>query len=396
MNFHKGLIEWLHSAQLSALTKLILFILLVTNPALSKETQSRYAAKSPEERYSFLYGHAQEGNTLAQHRLAMMCLNGEGTLKDPIEAVKWFRLAAQEGNPKSQFQLALALLSGNGVGEDKLEAIKWLRLAADQNSPNALYILGNMYLNGENVDRDNRTAYKLFKKSAELGFTRSLLKQADMLIRGMGIEKNVYKGIVLYKNAAESGDEFAKSKLPDLENQKLCLFSAKTQLFGKYLKCANGKDFRLQVLEKGAKLLEKRSNRYKKVYSSERVLKGSKYLELYFISSDKLARLRYTFEHQSKNEKQIGKLKSLTTIKNILENKYGRYRHKEGVLGAGKVKYSWQLKDNITIALSQNSSRSDMILEYLIPSRMKIFQAEQDAEKNTMTNESYAFDREVF
>jgi len=398
MNFYKGLSEWFHSAQLAALIKLIFFISLITNPVLSNETQIKYNTKSPEELYNLLYGHSQEGNTLAQHRLAMMYLNGNGTLKDPIEAVKWFRLAAQEGNSDSQFQLALALLSGNGVGEDKLEAVKWLRLAADQNSQNALYVLANMHLKGESLDRDNRTAYQLFKKSAELGFTRSLLKQADMLIRGIGIEKNVYKGILLYKGAARAGDVFAQSKLPDLEKQKLCLFSAKTQLFGKYLKCANGKELRLQILEKGAKLIKKRSNRYRKLYSSENVLKGSKYLELHFISSDKLARLRYTFERARKDGNQISNLKSLTTIKNILENKYGRHQNKEGILRVGKVKYFWLLKDEINIVLSQNSSRSDVILEYLVPSRLKIFQAEQnaEAENDTMIDGSYTFDREVF
>lgn len=391
-----GLKECFHSSQFKVLIKSILFISLLTNHALSNETKSVHASKSPEELYGFLYGHAQEGNTLAQHRLALMCLNGVGTSKDPIEAVKWFRLAAQEGNAESQMQLALSLLSGNGVGQDTIEAIKWLNLAADQNSPSALFMLANMYLKGENVNQNKRKAYDLFRKSAELGFNRGLIKQGDMLIYGIGVEKNVYKGILHYKKAADAGDIYAKSILPTLENQKLCLFSAKTQVFGKYLKCAYGKELRLQILEKGAKLIEKSSSRYKKVYNSEKVLKGSKYLELHFISSDKLARLRYTFERVTNDGNKISNSRDITTIKKILENKYGRYRNKEGFAKIGEIKYFWHLKDKVHILLSQKSSRSNMILEYFIPERIKVFQAEQKAEENINNEESYAFDREVF
>ena len=57
--------------------------------------------------------------------------NGEVALKDPEEAVRWFRMAAEQGHAEAQYSLGVAYDTGEGVPEDDAEAVRWYRMAAE-------------------------------------------------------------------------------------------------------------------------------------------------------------------------------------------------------------------------------------------------------------------------
>src|SRR5215471_10813027 len=89
---------------------------------------------------------AEKGNADAQFILAKMYWKGEGVLKDPDQAMKWFKASALQGNADAQFYLGSIYLLPH---TDIAEGVKWLRLAAEQGNQDAQWLLGKAYLQGD-------------------------------------------------------------------------------------------------------------------------------------------------------------------------------------------------------------------------------------------------------
>ena len=53
-----------------------------------------------------------------------MLANGQGTAKNEVEAVKWYRKAAEQGNAGAQFNLGNMLGNGQGTAKNDVEAVK--------------------------------------------------------------------------------------------------------------------------------------------------------------------------------------------------------------------------------------------------------------------------------
>lgn len=106
---------------------------------------------------------AEQQNTEAQYRLAMMYATGKGVEKNGEEAVKWFFRSAIGGNKKSQAFLAA-----------------YYEFAASQGDPDAQYILGILHMKGLGVRQDPMEAFKWFKKAADQGHTRAK-KEMDLM-----------------------------------------------------------------------------------------------------------------------------------------------------------------------------------------------------------------------
>lgn len=89
---------------------------------------------------------AEHGNADAQVLLGRMYMLGEGVLKDPEQAIKWFKASASQGNADAQFFLGSMYLLPR---RDIAEGVKWLRLSAEQGNQDAQYLLGKAYLQGD-------------------------------------------------------------------------------------------------------------------------------------------------------------------------------------------------------------------------------------------------------
>ena len=79
--------------------------------------------------------------------------------KDLKEAAKWYRKAAEQGHAIAQLKLGVMRLIGQGVPKDDKEAAKLIRKAAEQGEAMAQYTLGVLYAKGLGVPEDNVTAY---------------------------------------------------------------------------------------------------------------------------------------------------------------------------------------------------------------------------------------------
>ena len=71
---------------------------------------------------------ALKGDPVAEHRVGVMYVNGQGVETDLAEATRWFRRAAEHGQAESQYSLGLRYQLGESVGQDNEEAARWFKL----------------------------------------------------------------------------------------------------------------------------------------------------------------------------------------------------------------------------------------------------------------------------
>jgi len=50
---------------------------------------------------------------------------GQGVVKNLMEAARWWFQAASHGDPAAQYALGLMYVRGEGVSQDLNEAVKW-------------------------------------------------------------------------------------------------------------------------------------------------------------------------------------------------------------------------------------------------------------------------------
>ena len=152
---------------------------------------------------------AENGDPLAQNKLATMYALGEGVPKNASEAVKWYRKSAEKGNAVSQGMLALQFYIGNGVKEDHKEAAKWWRKSADQGNSMSQCSLAGKYHRGDGVPQDYKEAAKWYLMSAEQGNSESQYNLAVMYDNGEGVHQDFKEAIKWWRKAAEDGYDFA-------------------------------------------------------------------------------------------------------------------------------------------------------------------------------------------
>ena len=103
---------------------------------------------------------AESGSAIAQHRLGVMYVLGQGVEKDSAKAVEFYTKAAEQGQAESQHGLGLRLLWGDGADKDPQKAAAWFTAAANQGVTDSDTWLGDMYWKGEGVAQDPVEGYK--------------------------------------------------------------------------------------------------------------------------------------------------------------------------------------------------------------------------------------------
>ena len=120
---------------------------------------------------------ARSGHPIAQHRLGVMYVLGQGVDENNEQAVQWFRKAAAQGQGESQFSLGMRYILGQGVNQDAREAARWFKLAADQGVAVAQAALALRYFKGDGVAQDFVEAYKWATLASNAGFISSQIPQ---------------------------------------------------------------------------------------------------------------------------------------------------------------------------------------------------------------------------
>jgi len=116
---------------------------------------------------------AQQGDAQAQYSLGLCYHYGEGTLKDPFSAFKWFGQAAEGGHAQAQYSIGVYYQQGIGTAQNSESAFKWFEKAAIQNQPKAQHELGESFYHGRGVEKNPAMAKKWINKSYVNGNKRA-------------------------------------------------------------------------------------------------------------------------------------------------------------------------------------------------------------------------------
>ncbi len=219
-------------------------------PAASEEIEAKAAAASgggviaeadqavnPEDKEG-LRRQAEQGNREAQFLLGLACAEGRDVLKDPLQALVWFKRAADSGCPKSQNYLGYMYNTGSGVTRDDSVALHWFRQSALQGLAKAQANLGVMYENGFGTAQDYRAAAEWYLKAALQGNASGQVALGLLYEDGNGIPADPALAADWFAKAADQGD------LSGLYNLGRC------QLYGTGVKLDPAKA--VSTLRKGA------------------------------------------------------------------------------------------------------------------------------------------------
>ena len=102
---------------------------------------------------------AEQGDALAQTRLAALYDSGLGVKKDYVFSARWYLAAARKGFAPAQNNISQAYASGRGVPKNHAEAHKWILAAAEQGFATAQWNLSMDYQLGIGVNIRSEEAY---------------------------------------------------------------------------------------------------------------------------------------------------------------------------------------------------------------------------------------------
>ena len=145
---------------------------------------------------------AEEGDPLAQYKLAERYNEGDGIEQDEGKAVEWFLKAANQGLAQAQCELARHYLLKDSV---RL-AQKWLDKAVKQGNAEAIRLLGTCYEDGDFDEVDYEKAMEYYLMAAVKGHARSMYDVGRMYDDGKGVEKDSAKAAEWFVKGAERGD----------------------------------------------------------------------------------------------------------------------------------------------------------------------------------------------
>ncbi|SDX01613.1 tetratricopeptide repeat protein [Thiocapsa roseopersicina] len=120
--------------------------------------------------YPPIHRRARAGDRDARNILGWMYATGTEIARDPVEAVRWFRLAAEQGSAAAQCNLGLCHYHGEGVEYNAAEAANWFRRSAAQHWGKAEFMLGECYRRGCGVGSNVAEAANWYRRAADQGY----------------------------------------------------------------------------------------------------------------------------------------------------------------------------------------------------------------------------------
>jgi len=163
-------------------------------------------AGEPREAARTILAAAETGLADAQVMLGQILLGGRGIQRDPVLAVRWFRIACTQGNAMAHNMLGRCLEHGWGCDPDPSAAACEYRKAAGQGLDWAMYNLANLFATGRGVAQDQAQALTLYRQAAELGHAKSMNLLGRYLEEGLVVPADSAAALNWYRRSAEAGD----------------------------------------------------------------------------------------------------------------------------------------------------------------------------------------------
>ncbi|ECK3336754.1 sel1 repeat family protein [Salmonella enterica] len=119
-----------------------------------------------QEAQALMTQAATTGLVTAQRTLGEWLQKGTAGVRDPEQALTWYRRAAAQGDAAAQNAMGAALSSGAGGLRRQADALVWYRRAAEQGYALAAFNLGNAWWSGNGVRPNAGVAYAWYALAA--------------------------------------------------------------------------------------------------------------------------------------------------------------------------------------------------------------------------------------
>ncbi|NHZ39161.1 SEL1-like repeat protein [Massilia aquatica] len=148
--------------------------ILVSNGKLTEEGELRRdlgLEHSTAKRYPAAYAQwlplAEQGHAESQFNIGLMLRDGLGVPADAARSLDWTRKAAAANYPEAYLALGVRYANGSGVAKDPVEALRLWRLGAALGDANSAFYVGQALFFGLDVPRDGPGGLKLLLQAAQ-------------------------------------------------------------------------------------------------------------------------------------------------------------------------------------------------------------------------------------
>jgi len=202
-------------------------------------------ATSKTKAFEFCAKAAESGHSEALGKLALMYFMGEGTMKDPGQAIRYFEQSALKGDTFSAFMLtalvpadradlrqalirvatteehpgcmvgaARMLLNGRGGLSSTDQGVKMLHRAVSAGSIEAHGLLGGLYAYGLlGIQKDYDKALEVLNRGVLRRDRQSFEILGEMYLEGRGVPADAKRAFELTRAAAEMGSVIAMTNV---------------------------------------------------------------------------------------------------------------------------------------------------------------------------------------
>ena len=188
---------------------------------MGSKSRAATSKSSPKRAFALFAAAGERGHAASAFIIGERYLEGEGILRHPAEAARWYHRAAEAGHVRAQSRLAQLYLLGlpaakrdaNGGlfevveqgGVDFHAALRWARPAAVAGAPDAQAMLAYILSSGPKELRDPDRALEWFQKSAEHNYPQGRLGYAIALMLRTKTSENTSAARRELVLAAQSG-----------------------------------------------------------------------------------------------------------------------------------------------------------------------------------------------
>ena len=130
----------------------------------------------------FHAAHQNSGDSIAQYKLGVMYLEGDGVSKDEAAGRKFLELSSEQGVSAAFKQLSEVYRKGKGVPVDLTKAFAYAKTGAEYvDDVDATYQYAEMLLNGEGTEKNIALAIDWFDRAIQLGHCKAQCALGNVL-----------------------------------------------------------------------------------------------------------------------------------------------------------------------------------------------------------------------
>lgn len=174
--------------------------------ALDGDEIVRRLSGSPEDAAAFVGAAAAAGSAEAQTVFGQILLDGRGTPRDPVAALRWFVAAARQDHLQAINMVGRCFDLGWGTAVDKVQAAAWFRAAAERGLDWGMYNYATALALGAGVEENRPAALRWLERAADLGNAKAINFVGSFHEDGWVGPRDMARAADCYARAAAGGD----------------------------------------------------------------------------------------------------------------------------------------------------------------------------------------------